>query len=410
MPENDVTVDQPVGARVVVAAPSFSTQKWAFAWYDFANSGYLIIFQTFLFPLFFADVLDKAGFNGSAWWGWAVAISVVAAMVIGPFLGRLSDRNNKAFIFAILVGATFLLSLLTPFIVVNKAMMLIVFFIIFNTCFELSQTIYDSFLPDIAPTEKIKNTVSALAYGFGYFGGVITLLIYFLLNKLGMGLQSILMISACLFLAFSVFPMRVFLRFSHVKPLSLPSSDAPLFERLGINWKTLFIYWIIADVVTAITYFASLFGERDLALSKTTIGALLILMQLLAFPLTMLGSRLANRWGTVKTIRISLLFWLVGLIIVFFSHSVEYLIGAIVVFACVFGTTQSLLRSHYANRIQSGSGEAFGYFAIANKSASFISPALVGLIVTFTGAIRPAFLMLALLVGLSMYLSKFLPK
>lgn len=389
-------------------ATSFGVKKWAFAWYDFANSGYLIIFQSFLFPLFFADVLDKAGLNGGAWWGWMVALSVLAAMALGPIIGRLADRRNKSFIFIFLVLSAFIFTFISSLVFSERAWMLIVFFIIFNTCFELSQTVYDSFLPDIANDEKKKNSVSALAYGFGYFGGVVMLTVYFLLEKLGADSQQILIVSSFIFLCFSVFPMIIFNRIEKNKLIVSLPPKAKTFERLGINFKTLLIYWIIADVVTAVTFFAALFGERDLQLSKTAIGYLLILMQILAFPLTVLGSKAANIFGTVRMIRVSLVFWLVGLVVAFLSQGIWHLVVSIVIFSFVFGTTQSLLRSHYANRIKSGAGEAFGYFALANKSASVISPALVGLIIAWTGNIRPAFILLAFLVLISIYLSKYL--
>ena len=390
------------------SAVSFNSKKWAFAWYDFANSGFLIIFQAFLFPLFFAGVLDKAGFRGGAWWGWVVALSVLIAVILGPIIGRLVDRKNKSRIFVLLVALTFLFTLASLSTFSNQALWLIVFFVILNTCFELSQTVYDSFLSDIAAGERQKNSISALAYGFGYFGGVMALGLYFILDKFGLDVRQILAISAVLFLIFSVFPMVIFSRIEKNKPVVSFLPKVKTFERLGINLKILAIYWIIADVVTAITFFAALFGERDLHLSKMTIGYLLILMQILAFPLTILGSKIANKFGTVRTIRVSLVFWLVGLVIAFFSREIWHLVISIVIFSFVFGTTQSLLRSNYANRIKSGAGEAFGYFALANKSASVLSPALVGLIIAWTGNVRPAFILLAFLVFVSIYLSKYL--
>ena len=152
--------------------------KFGFAFYDFSNSGYVMIFQTFLFPLLIASVISDTSLKPGEIWGWAVTTSVVIAVILAPLIGRVADQRNKSIPFAILVTGVGILSFIAPIFISNKILLLLMVFIVFNAMFELTQSLYNAFLRDIANSHRAINKLSTFAWGFGYLGGVLFALVY----------------------------------------------------------------------------------------------------------------------------------------------------------------------------------------------------------------------------------------
>lgn len=381
--------------------------RLTYASYDFANSGYVVIFQSFLFPLFLGSFLSTRG-NIESLWGWTVAVSSVLAILTSPSVGKLADRSGKGRVFTSLVISCGLLVVLSILGLAGRPILLLASFVIFNALFELSQTIYDSFLVNFASTAAAKVSLSTFAWGFGYVGGAVFVATYLLLERSAVPISLMLLIFVALFLAASVPSMRAFLR---VSPATGPPDSGGLRTLLRtsppVPWKDIVVYWIIADCVAAIMYFMPLYATREIGLSTRTIGALMLATQTLAFPATVLMGRVARRVGNVRTIRFSLVVWAFILVSLFLARSLQQLLPALFLLLFVVGTTQSLLRAHYAARVDlSRSGEGLGYFAVAQKSASVLSPALVSLVFMLTGSLRYAFLLLAGLVALGLVLSR----
>jgi UMF1 family MFS transporter len=379
--------------------------------YDFSNSGYVLIFQSFLFPVFFTSVVGNSLDNPDALWGWLIAISTGLSILISPFLGKYADFRGRAKVFSILVLSCGLIVTLSPFAFLGKYAALALIFVFFNTLFELSQTIYDSFLKDLTSKTETTTTLSTIAWGFGYIGGVLFAAIYLVMDRLKLDQRTSLMIFGLLYLVLSV-PAIIFFRTINIKKADprVSKNNSILKPSPPVLWRHLVIYWVIADCVAAIMYFAPLFVNRELGIGTRAIGALLLATQLLAFPLTMLSGKVANRVGPLKTIRLALIIWIIALLGLFFAKSVVHVAAIMIPIAFVIGSTQAILRAHYAmNVAQHSAGEGFGFYAIAQKSAAVLSPALIALIITLTGKIRLAFIVLAFLLLVTFFLVNKLP-
>ena len=72
-----------------------TSKRWGFASYDFSNSGYVAVFQSFLFPVVLVDVLARDGVASELIWPIMVSVSSVLAVVTAPFIGRLADQIGK---------------------------------------------------------------------------------------------------------------------------------------------------------------------------------------------------------------------------------------------------------------------------------------------------------------------------
>lgn len=390
----------------------FSKKYLAFASYDFSNSGYLIMFQSFLFPVILASAMVSSSLDSNKVWAWVVMISSIISVLGAPFLGKFADKVGKWRIFSL----TVLVAGLLAAIVVNSlnAWILIIGFLIFNTFFEFSQSLYDSFLRNVEQDKKSTTFLSTFAWGFGYLGGAFFVVIYFLMQKFNTSNSLMLTIFAFLFLLLSLPAIISFKKTEQQNKSDFQTSET--FKEIThpknpVSWAHLFIYWVIADCVATAVYFMPLYLQQELNIGMKTVGIMLLGAQILAFPATIFMGRIANKIGRIKTIKISLLIWAFSLLLLFFAKETKDIIPILIMVSFVIGSTQAILRSHFATRVAvDKSGEGLGFYAVAQKSASIISPLLIILVSTITNSIKPAFLVLFILVAVGFILAPQLNK
>ena len=390
----------------------FNKKYFAFASYDFSNSGFLVMFQSFLFPIILTSALVSSSFDSNQIWAWIVMISSILAVLGAPFLGKFADKVGKWRIFSL----TIIVAGLLAAIVVNSlnVWILVIGFLIFNTFFEFSQSLYDSFLRNIEQNQKATTMLSTFAWGFGYLGGAFFVVIYFLMQGMGTSNSLMLTIFALLFLLLSLPAIISFKRAEQKNKIN--SGIDKRFKEImhpknPVPWTHLFIYWIIADCVATAVYFIPLYLQQELNIGIKTVGIMLLGVQILAFPATIFMGKIANRIGRIKTIKISLIIWAFSLLLLFFAKETKDIIPILILVSFVIGSTQAILRAHFATRVAvNKSGEGLGFYAVAQKSASIISPALILLVLIITNSIKPAFFVLFILVTIGIILASQLNK
>ncbi len=155
---------------------------WAL--YDFANSAYTTLIVTFIYSSFFINylVLDAAtgepdAIAGTVFWGRAGSISAITVALLSPFLGALADRSGHRKRYLLLAtaacaaGAT-LLWLPTP----GTVALALTIFVLSNIAYELCGVFYNSYLPDVAPADRI-GRISGYGWALGYLGGLLAMAI-----------------------------------------------------------------------------------------------------------------------------------------------------------------------------------------------------------------------------------------
>ena len=73
-------------------------QKYkVFCWllFDFANTSFSVMMVTFVFPLYFKNVICGGEPSGDALWGFSVSLSMLLVAVISPVLGAAADYSGK---------------------------------------------------------------------------------------------------------------------------------------------------------------------------------------------------------------------------------------------------------------------------------------------------------------------------
>ena len=150
-------------------------EVFAWAMYDFANSGYTTVVLTAVFNAYFVSVIAQKAEWATFVWTAMLAVSYLAVMIAGPFVGAYADAYaaKKRVLFiatAACVLSTALLFLAGP----GDYVWVAIFIIISNFCYAIGENITAAFLPELARPEAL-GKVSGWGWSWGYVGGLVAL-------------------------------------------------------------------------------------------------------------------------------------------------------------------------------------------------------------------------------------------
>jgi len=361
--------------------------------YDFANSGYYMVYVVLIFPLYLTTVVMK----GDKWletkWGIAQGVSVVLAVLLGIIFGRILDRRNINKVVKYIAPAPALLSFLFPILIFFRAsgIYLLVCYLIVQSVYLLSLTVYDSTLAHVAEGEESLN-VSGWAWGWGYMGGLFCII----LMQIGLKFWERFsvfdfMVGSSFFLIFAVLAAKRFPRLLKKNALKENSDlaqnktpDAHFKIKLK-RWQLLLIFILIVDGIAIFFAFFSMYCSKVALLPETEITRMIAVLQLLAFPLTgLITSMIAKR--------LPVLLWFCGItwvsagLLVILMPTRLILWTSVIIVSSTVGTTQSALRAIYSNTVtESNAIQGFSLYAIVEKGAAFIGPTIAGFLIFAVG-------------------------
>jgi len=415
--------------RPAVLAPGVRpVEAWAWAMYDFANSGYTTVVVTAIFNAYFVSVI--AGNAAWATFAWTAALSVSYALVIvtAPALGALADAYacKKRLLAGTTVGcAAFTLALAAAGR--GDVGIAIAFLIASNFFFASGENLVAAFLPEIARGEGI-GKVSGWGWGLGYLGGICTLglcLAWITAARTrGEGaddfVPATLVITAVLFLLASA-PTFLFLK-ERARPQAHPTGRSAVAEAFARLRDTLaharehrdlarFLVCIVfyqAGVQAVITL-AAIYAEQAMKFgTQETIVLILVVNVTAALGAAAFGY-VQDRLGHVRTIACTLAGWIVMVLIAAFAEGrTAFWIAANIAGVCL-GSSQSAGRAlvGYLSP-QAKRAEFFGLWGLSVKLSSILGPITYGAITWITGGDhRTAFLVTGLyfVVGLGILFS-----
>ncbi len=150
-------------------------ELWAWAMYDFANSGYTTVVITAIYNAYFVAVIA----GGAPWatFAWTATLAVSYALVVltAPALGAFADLRaaKKRLLLATTIGCiagTAALALTGP----GTLALAIVLVIVSNACYATGENLGAAFLPELARPEAL-GRVSGWGWSLGYLGGLVAL-------------------------------------------------------------------------------------------------------------------------------------------------------------------------------------------------------------------------------------------
>lgn len=145
----------------------------AWASYDVATSIYAGVIPALLAP-FYIRKLSQGMENATAVWGIvsviAVLVSSVAALATASATSRVARFSLLTILTAALAGAIAALAWNPGASLAHAA----VTFVAAQSFYFAAMTIYESFLPDVAP-EEARQKLSGFGWAMGYFGGILAI-------------------------------------------------------------------------------------------------------------------------------------------------------------------------------------------------------------------------------------------
>ncbi|MFC4591552.1 MFS transporter [Sphaerisporangium corydalis] len=413
-------------------------------WYDFANSGFQSTVITVFLGPYLTTLAEKAAggengfvgflgfdFRAKAYFSAIVAISVVLQIVVMPVAGALADHTGRKKellgLFAYLGAA----ATLGFYFVQGDAYVLGgVLFIVANVAFGAAMVVYNSFLPQIAAADE-RDKVSSHGWGFGYLGGFVLLAVNLFLYQ-GSGIETGLAVRISLASAglwWAVFTVIPLMRLRNRRVATDETTPGQIiggsFRQLGRTLADLrryprsllflLAYLIYNDGVQTVISFSATYADQELGLGKSTQITAILMVQFVAFGGALLLGRLAARFGTKRTVLVSLVVWTGVVAVAYFLQkgaAVQFYAIAFLI-AIVLGGTQALSRSLYSLVIPAGrEAEYFSLFEISDKGSSLLGSFTLTLALQITNSYRVAILSLVIffVIGFGLLMAVNLPR
>lgn len=382
----------------------------AWAMYDWANSAFVLLIITAVFPLYYqgyaAAGLDPQ--DATARFGWATSISLLVVALAAPALGALADlRAVRKKLLGLTAGAGIAATAALALPGEGRWLESLMLFGLGNIGLTLSFVFYDALLPHVARGGEI-DRVSTGGYALGYLGsGLLLLLSLVLIQHPGLaGLSGPTAATRAVFVAvacwWALFSLPLFRSIPEPPPLAA-AQDSSLGARLRQTVRELRgPYRDAARLLAAIMLYNEGIGTiirmaavyaAGIGLPRTDVILAILLVQFLGVPCAFLFGGLAGRIGTKPAILTGIAVYALICVLAYrMESSVEFFVLAGLV-ALVQGGTQALSRSLFASMIPAArSTEFFGFYSVFEKISGVLGPGLFGVIVWLTGSTRLAIL------------------
>ena len=378
------------------------------AWclYDFGSSAFNTLIITFIFSLFFAQVIAPDYNTGTVWWTRAVNISALAVALVTPVLGAIADSSGRKKTFLVVFAVqSIIFTVLLFFAGTSNAMLALGVFVIANIGFEAANVFYWAFLPDVSDDSNI-GRISGLGFFLGYLGGLLSLVLALQMIEKWLpktdhiNVRATLLLVAGWFLLFSI-PMFLWVKQRAVvvkttgNPIRLGFSR--LYETLkhARNYKEAakllaarMIYndGLATIIAVAAIYLGAVFNMEMREVLTMAIG-LNVFAGIGAFAFGFVDDKIGGK----KTIMITLVLLIVGTIYGTRVNSVGGFWIAAAILGLMLGPNQAASRSLLSKLVPDDKqAEFFGLYSFSGKVSSLLGPLVYGSVVARTGDHRLA--------------------
>ncbi|MBW7852393.1 MAG: MFS transporter [Rhodospirillales bacterium] len=375
---------------------------WAWAAFDWANSGFPTVITTFVFGAYFTKAVAPTPELGTALWGQAMAMAGLIVALASPVLGAAADQGGRrkpwlgAFT-ALCVACTAGLWFVVPDpAAVPLALALVV---VASVGAELGNVFYNAMLPDLADRDHYGRW-SGWGWGIGYAGGLtclaISLFVFVQAKPPPFGLdpdqaEHVRATSLLVAAWFALFALPLFLFTPDRAPSGLPfrlvvanglralAATLANIRRYRTIMHFLLARMLFIDGLNTLFAFGGIYAAGTFGMSLAEVIQFGIAMNVTAGLGAAAFGWVDDRIGAKPTIVIAL----VGLIVfgsallVVESRLWFWLLG--LPLGLFVGPAQSASRSLMAHLAPEAlRTEMFGLFALSGKITAFLGPAVLG--------------------------------
>jgi UMF1 family MFS transporter len=411
---------------------------FGWAMFDFANSSYTTVIITVAYSVVFPKLIVGDERSGNFLWSLALSISLLLVSLSGPVLGSIMDfsASKKRFLFAsylVTVAGTAALYFVTPG-AVGLCMFLIV---ISNFGFAVGENFSSAFLPDLGPPEQL-GKISGMAWGIGYFGGLLSTALVFLLTTPHDstnvdGVRMIGPITGAFFLLAGI-PTFLLLK-ERGTPKVLPAGQgyvAAGFKRLGQTMREvrsfrdlitfLFSFFFAYAGLSIVISFAFIYGDQVIRWSSSSQQIMFVLTNVSAAVGALIFGFIQDRIGDKITYNLTLVIWIVAVVLLWGTpgltdwlnealgkqwkaESVFLFIGALA--GLCLGSTQSAARAIVGVfSPESKAGELYGFWGLFGKASAIFGLMSLGYLQIHLG-LKASILLCAVFFFISLIIALF---
>jgi len=389
----------------------------AWAMYDWANSAFVLVIITSVFPIYYQQVAANGLSKESATsqFGWATTIALTLVALASPFAGALADSLAvRKKILAASIGLGVVATGCMYFIGQGDWLLALILFSLGNIGVSLSFVFYDSFLPHIATAEEI-DRVSSAGYAVGYLGSGLLLAANLLLIQQhsifgiadGATATRVAFLSVAIWWAlFSIPLFRTIAEPPRVLQANESATSSAILITIHRLWETLkelrgsyrqasltlLAMFIYNDGIGTIIRMAAIYAAT-IGVPQQDVIIAILLVQFVGIPFSFLFGSLAGKIGTKPAIMVGLVVYCAVSVVAYsMTSTLEFYILALLV-AIVQGGTQALSRSLFASMVpKHKASEFFGFFSVFDKVSGILGPMIFSLMIIITGSTRTAIL------------------
>ena len=307
-------------------------KSWYF--YDWANQAYALTVMTVIAPALMASLYNTATGtqSGDSFYAWILTFSMIFVVITAPALGVIADKmpiKKKLLKWYTVVGILFTALMgAAPYFGSQGYIILALMYTIGTVGFTGGNVIYYSFMPYLAP-RKCQDHVSTWGYAYGFMGGSMLLIFHLVILQAPFIEWDWKFKMAVIFATSSIWWWGFgLLMFKWTPEPEIPSTmewkglkDATKvaysqvfqtfkeIKRFKVLAFFLLAYLLFYDGVNTIASMASAFGESVLRLNQSMNVMLLLTVNIVAIPMTIVFGKLADIKGTKFALMLSLLIY-----------------------------------------------------------------------------------------------------
>lgn len=380
-------------------APVQRREYWAWAMYDFANSGYTTVVITAVFSAYFvAAVAGNADWATFAWTA-GLSLSYLLIMLTGPALGAYADLHaaKKKLLALTTVGCvlfTAALALVEP----GAVWLALLLIVMSNFFFGSGENLIAAFLPELARGRDL-GKVSGWGWSLGYLGGLLSLgcALAYITWAQGRGQTAAdyvpvtMLITAALF-ALSSLPTFLWL---HERAVPQAGRHAQLrrdpFSRLTHTLAHLRQYRDLTRFFVCIVFYqagvqavialAAIYAQQAMHFQMQDTLKLILVVNITAAIGAFMSGYVQDRIGPIRTIALTLLGWIVMVAIAASAEGRDTFWLAANLAGLCMGASQSAGRALVAYLSpRARRAEFFGLWGFAVKLSSILGPLTYGVV------------------------------
>jgi UMF1 family MFS transporter len=377
---------------------------FAWAMYDFANSGYTTVVLTAVFNAYFVGVVAGSGpdTKGVATLLWTVAMAITNLLVLlsAPVLGAIADHgaHKKRFLALTTVGCVAFTALL-GFVGRGDVVLGMTLVVVATFMFSSGEDFIAAFLPEISNPKNI-GRISGYGWSLGYVGGLLVLgiCLVYIQTAQASGADAAHYVPVTMWITAAMFALAAAPTFLWLRERAVaqPLSPDENYWRVGFarvrhtlkharHYKDLFRFLITLAVyycgINAVIVLAAIYAQQVMGFTMQENIFLILIVNITAAIGAFGFGMIQDFFGSVRTLAVTLAIWIAALILAYFidSRAGFWVVANMVGIA--LGASQSAGRALVGQfSPPARSAEFFGLWGLAGKLAAVIGPLTYGLV------------------------------